>query len=100
MKLASRASRPGLTVGFPRNLCNVLCTVHRFHAEDDEQTCRIGCPTEPDTLSYYNECLRLYNMCAEVSLVKRAHSLFGRNAQQVVYELQVRDDGRSATGGA
>ena len=52
------------------------------------------------TLSYYNECLRLYNMCAEVSLVKRAHSLFGRNAQQVVYELQVRDDGRSATGGA
>ena len=28
----------------------------------------------------------------EVGLVKRVHILFGRNAQQVVYELQVREE--------
>ena len=39
MKLASRASRPGLTVGFLCILCNVLCTAQRFHIEGDEQTC-------------------------------------------------------------
>ena len=33
MKLASRASRPGLTVGFLRILCNGLCTAQRFPAE-------------------------------------------------------------------
>ena len=31
-------------------------------------------------------------MCVEVGLVKRVHTLFGRNAQQVVYELQVREE--------
>ena len=30
--------------------------------------------------------------CVEVGLVKRVHTLFGRNAQQVVYELQVREE--------
>ena len=30
MKLASRASRPGLTDGFLRILCNVLCTTQDF----------------------------------------------------------------------
>ena len=30
--------------------------------------------------------------CVEVGLVKRVHTLFGRNAQQVVYELQVRGE--------
>ena len=30
MKLVSRASRPGLTVGVPRILCNGLCTAQRF----------------------------------------------------------------------
>ena len=30
MKLVSRASRPGLTVGFLRILCNALCTAQRF----------------------------------------------------------------------
>ena len=28
----------------------------------------------------------------EVGLVKPVHTLFGRNAQQVVYELQVREE--------
>ena len=55
MKLASRASRPGLTVGFLRILCNGLCTAHRFHVEGEAQMCRIGCPDEPDSLSHYNE---------------------------------------------
>ena len=30
--------------------------------------------------------------CEEVGVVKRVHTLFGRNAQQVVYELQVREE--------
>ena len=51
MKLVSRASRPGLTVGILRILCNGLCTAQRFHTEDCEQMCRVGCPNEPDTLS-------------------------------------------------
>ena len=52
MKLASRASRPGLTVGFLRILCNGLCTAQRFHTEGYEQMCRVGCPNEPDSLSH------------------------------------------------
>ena len=51
MKIASRASPPGLSVGFLRILCNGLCTAQRFHSEGDEQTCRVGCPNEPDSLS-------------------------------------------------
>ena len=42
MKLASRASRPGLTVGFLRILCNGLRTGQRFHIEGEEETCRVG----------------------------------------------------------
>ena len=60
MKLVSRASRPGLLVGFLRILCNGLCTAQRFHTEEHDHTRRIGCPNEPDSLSHYNECPRLY----------------------------------------
>ena len=42
MKHASRASRPGIAVGFLRILCNGLCTAERFHSEGDEQTCPVG----------------------------------------------------------
>ena len=63
---ASRASRPGLTVGFLRNLWNGLCMAQRFHVEGDEQMCRVGCPDEPDFLSHYNECLLLHNCFASV----------------------------------
>ena len=42
--------RPGLTLGFLRILCNVLCTAQRFHTEGDEPTCRIGVRMHP-TLS-------------------------------------------------
>ena len=68
MKLASRASRPGLAVGFLRVFCNGPCTAQRFHVEVDEQKCRVGCPNEPDSLSlsHYNECPLLYNMCTSI----------------------------------
>ena len=50
MKLVSRASRPGLTVGVLRILCNGLCTAQRCHTEEHDLTCRVGCPNEPDSL--------------------------------------------------
>ena len=62
MNLVSRASRPGLTVAFLRILYNVLCTAQRFHTEEYEHTCRVGCPNEPDSLTHYNECPLLYDM--------------------------------------
>ena len=62
MKLVSRASRPGLTVGVLRILCNGLCAAERFHTEEHDHTCRVGCPNEPGSLSHYNECLRLYDI--------------------------------------
>ena len=57
MNLASRASRPGLTDGFLRILCNGLCTAQRFHVEGEAQMCRVGCLDEPDSLSHYNNVL-------------------------------------------
>ena len=51
MKLVSRASRPGLTVGVLRVLCNGLCTAWRFHTEEHDHRCRVGCPNDPDSLS-------------------------------------------------
>ena len=62
MKRVSRASRPGLLVGFLRIVCNGLCTAQRFHTAESDHTCRIGCPDEPDSLTHYNECPRLYNL--------------------------------------
>ena len=49
-----------LIVGVLRILCNGLCTAQRFHIEEHDHTCRVGCPNEPDSLSHYNECPRLY----------------------------------------
>ena len=62
MKIVSGASRPGLLVGFLRIFCNGLCTARRFHAAENDHTCRIGCPDEPDSLTHYNVCARLYNI--------------------------------------
>ena len=62
MKIVSRASRPGLLVGFLRILCNGLCTARRFHAAENDHTCRVGCPNEPDSLTDYNVCPRLCNI--------------------------------------
>ena len=66
MKFASRASRPGLTVGLLRILCNGLCTAKRCHVEGEEQRCRVGCSDEPDSLSHHHECPLLYNFFASV----------------------------------
>ena len=62
MKIVSRASRPGLLVGLFRILCDGLCTAHRFHTDELDHTCRIGCPDELDSLTHYNECPGLYNI--------------------------------------
>ena len=59
MKRVSRASRPGLLVGFLRILCDGLCIAQRFHTAVIDHTCRIGCPDEPDSLSHHNVCSRL-----------------------------------------
>ena len=52
MKSVSRASSPGLLVGFLRISCNGLCTARRFHTAEHDHTCRIGCPDEPDSLTH------------------------------------------------
>ena len=62
MKIVSRTSRPGLLVGFLRIVCNGLCTAKRFRTDELGHTCRIGCPDEPDSLTHYNECPRLYTI--------------------------------------
>ena len=62
MKSVSRASRSGLLVGFLRILCSGLCIARRFHTDEHDQTCRVGCPNEPDSLTHYNKCPRLYNI--------------------------------------
>ena len=62
MKIVSRASRPGLLVGFSRILCNGLCIAQRFHTEEHDHTCGVGCPNEPDSLTHYNECPRMNNI--------------------------------------
>ena len=65
MKLVSRPSRPGLTDGVRRILCNGLCAAQRFHTEVNEQMCRVGCPNEPDSLITTN-ALRLYDMFVSI----------------------------------
>ena len=73
MKIVSRASRPGSLVGFLHILCNGLCTAQRFHTEEHEHTCRVGCPNEHDSLTHYNECPKLCNIL--VSLCRKNHSV-------------------------
>ena len=77
MNRVSCASRPGLLVGFLRILCNGLCTALRFHTAENDHTCRIGCPDEPDSLTHYNECPRLYNIF--LSFWRHATNLPPRN---------------------
>ena len=45
MKIVSRASRPGLLVGFLRILCNGLCTTQRFHTEETRAHLSCWMPT-------------------------------------------------------
>ena len=62
MQIVSCASRLGLLVGFIRILCNGLCIAQRFHTDEHDHTCRIGCPDELGSLTRYSECPRLYNI--------------------------------------
>ena len=41
---------------------------------------------------HWTTVVNVLHHCVEVGLVKRVHTLFGRNAQQLVYELQVREE--------
>ena len=45
IRTVAQASHPGLA------LCDGICTAKRFHADNEEQTCRVGCIDEPDCLS-------------------------------------------------
>ena len=42
----------GFAVGILRVLCNGMCTAQRFHVDDEEQKCSVGCPDELDSLSH------------------------------------------------
>ena len=77
MKIVSRASRPGLLVGFLRILCDELCTAQTFHTVEHDHTCRNGCPDEPDSLTHYNECPKLHNIF--LSFWRHAATLPQRN---------------------
>ena len=81
------------TDGFLRILCNGLCTAQRFHTEGEEQTCRLGCPNEPDSLPHYNECPLLYNLFAPIwvhasALPRRGHLLHDLIPQIFLRSLQ------------
>ena len=64
----------GYSLGILRN---GLCTAQRFHTEEHDHTCRVGCSNEPDSLTHCNECLRLYNIF--VSFWRHATILPQRN---------------------
>ena len=81
MRLVSRASRSGLLVSFLRILCNGLCTAQRFHTEEHD----------PDSLTRYNECPRLYNI--SISLWRHATIFPRRN--HILHDLITRDFLRS-----
>ena len=65
MKLVSRASRPGLTVGVLRILCNGLCTAQRFHTEDYEQNVS-GWMPERTRLSLITTNALVCTMCLDL----------------------------------
>ena len=93
MKLASRASRPGLVVGILRSLCNGLCTAQRFHMEGEAQMCRIGYPDEPASLLHYNEYPLLYNLFTffwrqTTMLPRRSHLFHDMITQVLLRSLQ------------
>ena len=48
VRTAAGASRPGLAVGLLRVLCNGMCATKRFHIDNEEHSCRMGCPNGPN----------------------------------------------------
>ena len=91
------------TVRFLRIVCNGLCIAQRFHVEDEEQICRIGCPDELDSLSHYNECplivryvflvgdRLLCNHGEATSLLTWSHRFFQRSLQYGIVAMGVID---------
>ena len=67
---AARASRPGFAVGILRVSCTGMCKARRFHVDNEERTCRVGCPDEPDCLSQYNKCPLLSNIFEKIKCFK------------------------------
>ena len=62
-----------------------LCTAHTSASPESIHQCIFQSVV-------LRSCVTSFSKCVEVGLVKRVHTLFGRNAQQVVYELQVREE--------
>ena len=52
----------GCSLAFFPSSAMGLCIAQRFHTDEHDHTCSIGCPEEPDSLTHYNECPRLYNI--------------------------------------
>ena len=59
IRCASRSTRPGSAVGIFRVMCDGLCTSRRFHVDDDDDGCTLGCREQADCLRHYNQCPRL-----------------------------------------
>ena len=55
IRCASRATRPGSAVGMFRVMCRGLCTSRRFHVDDDDEGCILGCREQPDCLQFLEE---------------------------------------------
>ena len=79
---AARSSRQGLAVA-PSVLCNCMGTTRRFHVENEEHSCRLGCPNELDCLSHHNRCPLLSNIFG--SLWRKAE--FHPRENHVLYDL-------------
>ena len=80
MKLVSRASRPGLTVGFLRIPCNGLCTAQKMYILRIVNIRVVLDARMNPTLSHYNECPRLYdmfrNLCGDRLLCYHGEAIF------------------------
>ena len=60
--------------------------LHRFHNEEHDHTFRLGCPDEPDSLTHYYECPRLYSIF--ISFWRHATILLRRN--HILHDLITR----------
>ena len=78
-KLVARASHPGLTIGVLLTLCIRLCTAQLIHTHEHDHTCRLGCPSEPASLSNITTsvllCMIKKNCGQATVLPRRSHLL-------------------------
>ena len=82
----------GLLLVFNASFVTVVVLPKDFTLRE-EQTCRIGCPNEPDSLSHYDVCLLLYNLFASIwvhatALPRRDHLLYDLITQVFLRSLQ------------